>query len=68
MQNGSTAPEQAPPGSSPSYERWSREAVQRVFGDHEATPVGTWIWALCGVGSAVAYALLDIAKAIRERP
>jgi hypothetical protein len=62
---GSSAP--AAEREKPNYGEWARTAVFRAWDPQEdgGRPDG-WVVPLAQIGSGVVYALLDIARAIRE--
>ena len=62
MQNGSQAAVDRP-----SFEQHARTTIQRAFSPTEGEPPEGWVRPLVMIGSGVIYALLEIARAIREK-
>lgn len=63
MSGSASAPAQA----RPSYDEWAKRSVQRAWDPTEGGEPEGWLRPVAQIGSGVVYALLDIARAIREQ-
>jgi hypothetical protein len=63
--SGSSAP--AAERGTPSYGEWARTAVSRAWDPSQGGEPDGWLRPVAQIGSGVVYALLDIARAIREQ-